>query len=228
VVTVSAGGALQHVELPIETELNAGEAEPVPDWLIGTAVAAFSAPVAATAEELPEWLQASTTETTGEALPDWLQAPATADDAMPDWLSTPPQVDVSDDMPAWLTETLPDEYKAVEVPSAPTLSPVPSTPSRAISPAPVPPRAAAINVSATLQAARQHISSNQIDEALLEYEAIVRANSHLSDVVQDLNKLIDKGHKKNPAIYRVLGDGLMRQGNLQQALETYRKALNML
>jgi predicted negative regulator of RcsB-dependent stress response len=37
-----------------------------------------------------------------------------------------------------------------------------------------------------------------------------------------------ENQKKNPAVYRVLGDGLMRQGKLQTALETYRKALKML
>jgi hypothetical protein len=34
--------------------------------------------------------------------------------------------------------------------------------------------------------------------------------------------------KTTPAVYRVLGDGLMRQGKLQLALDTYRKALNQL
>ena len=37
-----------------------------------------------------------------------------------------------------------------------------------------------------------------------------------------------KDHKDNAAAHRVLGDALMRQGKLQEALNTYRRALNLL
>jgi DNA-binding SARP family transcriptional activator len=56
---------------------------------------------------------------------------------------------------------------------------------------------------------------------------VIRANQALNDVVSDLAQLAEH-HKNRPAVYRVLGDGLMRQGNLQAALDTYRKALNQL
>jgi hypothetical protein len=38
----------------------------------------------------------------------------------------------------------------------------------------------------------------------------------------------DPVHKTNPAVLRVYGDVLLRRGKLQQALDTYRSALNLL
>ena len=68
-----------------------------------------------------------------------------------------------------------------------------------------------------------------IDEALQDYESVVRANDSLDIVINDLQKLAnDNKHKKNPAVYRTLGDALMRHGDLQDALDTYRRALNLL
>jgi tetratricopeptide (TPR) repeat protein len=98
-----------------------------------------------------------------------------------------------------------------------------------VSPAPMVNVPAAADVSAALNEARRKASAGEIDSALVSYEAVVRANSNLDVVVANLSKMLnDEKLKKNPAIYRVLGDGLMRQGELQQALDTYRKALNLL
>jgi tetratricopeptide (TPR) repeat protein len=66
-----------------------------------------------------------------------------------------------------------------------------------------------------------------VQEALSGYEQVIRANSNLDEVIDDLTKLVDKV-KTSAAAYRVLGDGLMRKGRLQDALDTYRKALNQL
>ena len=82
-------------------------------------------------------------------------------------------------------------------------------------------------MAATLRDARAHATGNNLDESLPHYERLIRANAVLDDVVDDLTKLVDK-FKTNPAVHRVLGDTLMRQGKLQAALDTYRKALNQL
>lgn len=88
--------------------------------------------------------------------------------------------------------------------------------------------AAAINVSATLNEARQTFKTD-LTHSLEQYEAVVRANSNLDEVIGDLSTALkDEVMKKNPALYRVLGDALMRRGKLQEALDTYRKALNLL
>ena len=76
--------------------------------------------------------------------------------------------------------------------------------------------------------ARAKIQAGDVDNGLVGYEAIIRANTALDSVISDLQALIKDKHKNNASVYRVLGDGLMRQGQLQQALDIYRKALNLL
>jgi tetratricopeptide (TPR) repeat protein len=106
---------------------------------------------------------------------------------------------------------------------------VPPAPAPQSSPAPIIPAAASIDVGAALQEARSKVQAGDIEVSLQNYEAVVRANQQLDEVVKDLSSLLDQEvHKKNPTVYRVLGDGLMRQGNLQAALDTYRRALNLL
>jgi cytochrome c-type biogenesis protein CcmH/NrfG len=84
-----------------------------------------------------------------------------------------------------------------------------------------------VDAVAALTSARNRYTENDLDGSLSDYESLVRSNQNLEDVVTDLTKAVEK-HKGNPAVYRVLGDGLMRQGKLQAALDTYRKALNQL
>jgi tetratricopeptide (TPR) repeat protein len=86
-----------------------------------------------------------------------------------------------------------------------------------------------VNVDAeeTLRSAREKYKGGDLDSSLREYESIIRANIALDSVVADMTRMVEQ-HKENPAVYRVLGDGLMRQGKLQAALDTYRKALNQL
>lgn len=105
--------------------------------------------------------------------------------------------------------------------SVPAPQPVPA------SPAPV--LASNIDVRELLQSAREKLAQGDIESCLPDYEAVVHANTQLDVVVADLGALLkDERHKRNAAIYRVLGDGLMRQGRLQDALDTYRRALNLL
>ncbi len=223
---ISTTTTLQQASLPPETEVPAGQPDAVPDWLAGVtgeeaAVVAAEPASAAGQEPMPDWLTMEITE------------PETAASGVPDWLA---DVDVEPaDIPDWLKQTITStKDDMVVTPAAPAAitpaSPPPPTPAivpvRA-SPAPVPVAAQNIDVAATLRDARAHATSNNLDASLPHYERLIRANAVLDDVVDDLTKLVDK-FKTNPAVHRVLGDTLMRQGKLQAALDTYRKALNQL
>ncbi len=218
-VEQQVGGQLEEANLEPETDLEPGELEPsVPDWLNQSAVEIEEV-------EMPDWLSAGSDDVT----------PAEPAD-IPDWLQMA-EVDLeSADIPDWLRETV-DEEEAVQIePETPAPAPVqavaatpPPTPApvqQSMSPVPVP-AAAMIDVEATLAQARRQVSSGNVAGGLIEYESIIRANKSLDTVVEDIGKLLEQD-KTNPALYRVLGDGLMRQGRLQQALDTYRKALNQL
>lgn len=176
-------------------------------------------------EAVPEWAEAGAS---AEALPDWLREETAADEDVPDWLREAEAAVSPADIPDWLRDT-------VEMAEPPRPAPPPVvTPAPVFQPAAAPPPqppahqpAAALDVSALLASARASASAGDLNAGLAGYEQIIRANTALDAVVDDLTRLAEQ-HADNPAVYRVLGDGLMRQGRLQAALDTYRKALNQL
>lgn len=233
---------LQAAALPQETELEPGQPEGVPDWLQDVAGG-----VPATAEAMPDWLTrdlgatAPTVEIsalpgapalTGEGSLDWLEGLDVDTSEIPQWLreaiatSDTESVPTPPPSPAVVTAPQPVVIPAapppqtVIVPAAPPPAPRPA-------PAPVPAPAAGLNVGELLSAARAALAGNNVQDALSGYEQVIRANVNLDEVIDDLTKLVDKV-KTSAAAYRVLGDGLMRKGRLQDALDTYRKALNQL
>jgi hypothetical protein len=240
---------LQPADLPMETELPQGQPQVMPGWM-GSAAAADEQPgmEAESIEEDMDWLDEEDVElATEDDIPDWLREDTvTEEEGVPDWLSEEEVEMATEDVPDWLRETMEDEQEVISAqqlpePDEPKL-PEPDTPKlpesqpaqpstamqpAAKSPAPVSASAADIDIDSTLAAARESVSRDAVDEALVEYERLIRANAALEEVERDITKLTEK-HKKNPAVFRLLGDTLMRRGKLQQALDTYRRALNML
>ncbi len=237
--------ALQDAALPPETELPLGQPDSIPAWLSGV----LGEPVVEATPAAPAFLLDELAGDAGmDELPDWLSmdvggvaepSPVVVEEPLSaDWLSG---LDVSDEeIPDWLKATIaPPEPEVVVaapapvVPAAPPPAPVIAPPAAApIVPAAVrtyipaaPP--ANFSVPAALSEARSFAQGNDVENSLGRYEMIIRANAELDTVVSDLSQLVEK-HKSNPSVYRVLGDGLMRQGKLQAALDTYRKALNQL
>lgn len=223
---------LEEVELPTEENLPQGQPEALPDWLEGALVGTDEeVAFAELDEETPDWLQEEAELPAVDEVP--VELVDEADTDIPDWLRS---VDV-DEVPDWLKETIsPPAAAAIPPPTpAPVVLPQPviSQPIAAApqpippGPAAAPPAAAQLDASATLTDARASINNQDIDGGLSHYEALIRMNADLDAVSADLTRLVEKV-KTNPAIYRVLGDSLMRQGKLQAALDTYRKALNQL
>lgn len=236
---------LTAAEFPLEADLTPGELEPAPDWLTGlmpdiTAVPAeMDAERTALIEVDPVAIRAEAIED----MPDWLQdnMPAASEETQ-----LPAEVSASiDEISSWL-ETI--ELEPAEIPTwlTETINPPAAPPPAPVTPAPVAepagifaPAAAAlapvgtrianavVDAVAALTSARNRYNENDLEGSLNDYDTLVRSNQSLDEVVTDLTKAVEK-HKGNPTVYRVLGDGLMRQGKLQAALDTYRKALNQL
>lgn len=167
-------------------------------------------------QALPAWISISSTQTaaavsvpppTAEAAPTAVPPSGT-----PDWLQEieePP----GEEVPDWLSEIAPvEDVPPAPAPAAVTVSPPPAAP-------PV--------VSGTLDQARTRYRDGDMEGSLAIYEGLVRTSQVLADVANDLANMA-KEQKNNPVVYRVLGDSLMRQGRLQEALNTYREALNWL
>jgi hypothetical protein len=204
---------LEEVELPVESKLPEGEPEVVPDWLSEEAADEVAADVELV-PEIPDWLSEADVQVGEGDIPDWLAAAdiEVAPDEIPDWLRDTVE-----------TEEMPEEAVVPTAPE-PVVTPPPAP---VVVPAPAPQPVPAGEIAAVLERARTKASGGDVNGSLVEYERVIRANAALDHVVSDLAALAEQ-HKENPAVYRVLGDSLMRQGKLQAALDTYRKALNQL
>jgi tetratricopeptide (TPR) repeat protein len=203
-------GQLQEAALPEENSLPAGQPQALPNWVTGVEAEAAPEPAASVFEEMPDWLKEVEASVSPEEVPAWL-VETISQEAEPE--AEPPPAP-----PA----------PVVSAPPAPR--PVVSAPPPAPKPEPVKPQPARIasgEAVAVLQGARDKEQSGDLEGALADYESVIRSGAALDDVVEDLSLLV-RSYKSTPAVYRVLGDGLMRQGKLQAALNTYREALNQL
>ncbi|MCY4070098.1 MAG: tetratricopeptide repeat protein [Chloroflexi bacterium] len=124
------------------------------------------------------------------------------------------------ELEAWYAERL----RAVAAPGDTAIQPT-GTPASAPEALKMPPP----GLRAGFKTARGKIAEGKVEAALADYETLLRADIGLDLVVTDLQWLIKQArHRDNPAVHRVLGDALMRQGQLQQALDVYRHALKLL
>jgi hypothetical protein len=187
--------------LPIEPIYAPAEAIELPEWVANLLPAAE--PVMAASAGLPAFEEADEEAIEG-TLPDWLR-------------ELEGTLESTEDVPAWLLETIEEEQE-----------PEPVFARREPEPLPVPtPPAPAMPPAADLESAREAMRTGNIDAGLTAYDALLRAGRELDAVVQDM-MTVAQVHKGNPVVYRVLGDGYMRQGKLQLALNTYRQALDQL
>lgn len=201
--------------------------EDIPDWLTEEVPGSELS-----AAELDEWLDDSELELEAAEIPDWLSEAAEAEPA---------------ELPGWLMEAAPDEMLAeVEepAPAAPAPAPAPAPePVRAAGPkrflAPEVPaepayerfrRALAENPAdhaERLSLARKLVEDRRVAASLAQYEVLVMAEAELDTLETDLAQVV-RQQPALPRARRVLGDVLMRKGQLKEALEAYRAALEQL
>ncbi|MCA9908830.1 MAG: tetratricopeptide repeat protein, partial [Anaerolineae bacterium] len=170
-------------------------------------------------QALPTWISVTATQAAvAVSVPPPAEEPAPVAAppiSTPDWLQETEEHPVTE-VPDWLSEIAPAEDTLF---APPTPAPAAVTVS--------PPQAAPPIVSGTLDQARTRYRDGDMEGSLAIYEGLVRTSQVLADVANDLDNMA-KEQKNNPVVYRVLGDSLMRQGRLQEALNTYREALNWL
>ena len=83
-------------------------------------------------------------------------------------------------------------------------------------------------LAAAIYSARGKVEADDLPEALLDYETLLRSSAGLEWVVSDMRGLIEQDRFcRNPSVHRVLGDALMRQGHLDAAIDVYRHALSL-
>lgn len=202
----------QAVEPPIE---RATGPEALPDWLQAIEQPSAPPPEASPAEELPEWLRTdleAETEQKPTSPAEWQPAEPTA--------------------PAYSepnTQPVPEVQKAI--PAAP---PAPKPVSQ-----PVPEPAAklmterhrgqtdALSSDPTLRAAQAAMKVGDIQTALQEYGKIIKKARLLEEVIFDLREALYL-YPLDVLIWQALGDAYMRANRLQDALDAYTKAEELL
>ncbi|MDX2138948.1 MAG: hypothetical protein SF123_12730 [Chloroflexota bacterium] len=216
-----AAAAFFAPEEPVFVPPPAAQAEPIititlPAQLADAALPAETSLPAGERQAVPEFMRITSTQTVPIVVAPEppVETAAPQAEALPNWLVTDEQ---QQPMLDWLTpvEAEPEPARAEIIFSPPPPPPV-------IAPVLPPP----LPASSSLTEARSRYQSGDVGGSVVIYELLVRASQSLADVANDLATMARE--KKDPVIFRVLGDSLMRQGRLQEALNTYRDALNLL
>lgn len=79
----------------------------------------------------------------------------------------------------------------------------------------------------TLQKAREKMASGAIEEALADYEKLIEEKENIDEVIDDLSEAT-YDHPMNVSIIKTLGDAYMSVDKLQEALDAYSKAEDLL
>ena len=207
--------------------------------------------------ELPAWLLAAmppepTTETPALGveledssfmadLPDWLRPPE-PEPSTPSSATTPiasvppvsvPQMPVPD-APAPLPVAEQPPVRQAVPPPAPIAQPVSAAPpvtvpvySATPTQPPLQPVQPGLDPSEHLQQARRYVAQKQYKDSLNHYQKLIDSQTALDDVIGDM-KTVVTAQPDDPRAHRLLGDAHLRKGNLQDALDAYRTALDKL
>lgn len=185
-----------------------------------------------------------------EDVADWLKklesepeaaAPAVEEEEeLPSWLGgqpeTPPRpTEPSDWKPVAPPppEVAPAAQPAVEAAPAPVPAPEPK-PRPAPKPKPAAPRPAqgkaagpAVPDSAVLAAAQEYLKRGDVASALGEYGKLVKRGRMLEEIIFDLREALYR-FPVEVTLWEMLGDAYMRASRLQEALDAYTKAEELL
>jgi tetratricopeptide (TPR) repeat protein len=192
-------------ELPSEKPAVFGRTRPLPSWLVGPA----------DATETPEPEKAA--ETMAEpALPDWLK-----DEKQPDSTaqSGNQQSSASEQAPE-----LPDWLKNLEAEQEETLavSPIP------VEPVEVHPEVTISSVPAEMLAqAQDALAKGRIELSMTIYSQMIQQGQYLEESVHDLRDALYR-YPVESEIWQTLGDAYIRSNHVQDALDAYTKAEELL
>ena len=80
--------------------------------------------------------------------------------------------------------------------------------------------------NSAISAARERNEAGDLAGALDAYTALINEQAELPTIIEDLTQTAAANPR--PDVVRLLGDAFMRDGQLQNALDTYRRALDLM
>ncbi len=89
------------------------------------------------------------------------------------------------------------------------------------------PVAAGMDISQVLVEAQDNLDAGYLDQALVKYTQLIKSQVYLEEIIRDLQNALFR-HPVNIALHEVLGDAYARSNRLQDALDTYTKAEELL
>lgn len=116
------------------------------------------------------------------------------------------------------------DYLFVEAPEPPAPAAEPAPPPAEAELAPFQPSEA---VPGDLEAARLTLAQGGLEQALAQYEALILSNRDLQPVAQDLQQAAER-FPNDLRLWQALGDAYLRLDKVQEALEAYVKAEQLL
>ena len=80
---------------------------------------------------------------------------------------------------------------------------------------------------AKLDSAQQALGENRVGEAITQFKELVAEGTGMMTIIAELEQAVE-AHPEASALFQVLGDAYMRNGQLQKALASYRSALDQM
>ncbi len=211
---------------PAEETAQASEEEAVPEWL--SSIGQDDLAETAISEETHPWPDEAAPEAErapeGEAIPDWLQAPtgpvvsgaaASEPEKVPDWLMNLEEEGGHEEFP-----------KDIELPPAPGDFSSAWEPEVEISePARV--TEGQVSESGSLSEIQTALNHGDLDQALAGYNDLIQNGECLEETIHDLRDALYR-YPVDISIWQTLGDAYARNNQLQEALEAYTKAEELL
>jgi len=200
-------------------------------------------------DELPDWLKGDEEEKPAPVMEDKTPAVEAKKDEPPA-AKAEEATETSEDLPDWLKggeeeataagqSGLTAFLQAVEpaaAPEPPKVEPAPVAPPPPAPVAPTPVASVPVPVASApipageagdkLKAAREQMSNGELQKALEIYEALVASGHGQDEAISDLMEIVKTRAVVNPKVYRVIGDAMMGKGQMADALDMYKKALD--
>ncbi len=217
----------------LETAVPMEEAEKASEEMgvIEEPVAESPAPAS---EALPEWLKGLEEEEELPSLPATEELPAWMRDETGEVVAEPTRIE-----PTRPSDWMPADEAREEATQPPPPAPEPA-PAPKPEPAPKPKKAApkkepaarkkaeaAPSIDRTLDTARAELSRSNIPGALEAYGKLIKKGRYLEETIFDLREALYR-YPVEVSIWQALGDAYMRANQLQDALDAYTKAEELL